>query len=294
MGGSINITAGAFSIADGTSLEASSFGNGVAGDILINVRDTFQARNGTTISSTARRSSGGNINVTARTIRLSDDSDITTNIFSGTGRGGNITLAAESIVALNDSDILAFARDGQGGNITLNTRAFFGQNYRPGSSPPFDGNRRVDIDASGTISGIISLPDVSFLQNSLTEFSQNLVDVSTLLTNSCIVRTRQQVGSFFITGSDGLPERPGEAPISAFPTGEVRSVKAEGRGQRAEGQKDAETRGHGDAETSIQNSKFKIQNSPTPSWKIGDPIVEPQGVYQLPNGQLVMSRECRD
>ncbi|PIG94620.1 hypothetical protein [Gloeocapsopsis sp. IPPAS B-1203] len=27
-------------------------------------------------------------------------------------------------------------------------------------------------------------------------------------------------------------------------------------------------------------------------WKIGDPIVEPQGAYRLPNGQLVLSREC--
>ncbi len=28
------------------------------------------------------------------------------------------------------------------------------------------------------------------------------------------------------------------------------------------------------------------------SWQIGDPIIEPQGVYQLPDGELVMSREC--
>ncbi|WP_254721799.1 TIGR03936 family radical SAM-associated protein [Kovacikia minuta] len=42
--------------------------------------------------------------------------------------------------------------------------------------------------------------------------------------------------------------------------------KAEGRGQRAEGQEDAGTRGHRDTENSIQNSKFKIQDSsPQPS-----------------------------
>ena len=28
------------------------------------------------------------------------------------------------------------------------------------------------------------------------------------------------------------------------------------------------------------------------SWQQGDPIVEPQGVYRLPNGKLVLSREC--
>ncbi|MUL37185.1 hypothetical protein [Gloeocapsopsis dulcis] len=30
----------------------------------------------------------------------------------------------------------------------------------------------------------------------------------------------------------------------------------------------------------------------THPWYIGDPIVEPQGVYRLPNGQLVLSCEC--
>ncbi|MUG93953.1 hypothetical protein F7734_16725 [Scytonema sp. UIC 10036] len=27
-------------------------------------------------------------------------------------------------------------------------------------------------------------------------------------------------------------------------------------------------------------------------WKVGDPIVEAQGVYRLANGELVLSREC--
>ncbi|MGF1479403.1 MAG: hypothetical protein ACFB4I_07915 [Cyanophyceae cyanobacterium] len=28
------------------------------------------------------------------------------------------------------------------------------------------------------------------------------------------------------------------------------------------------------------------------AWQISDPVVEPQGVYRLPNGQLVLSRQC--
>jgi filamentous hemagglutinin family protein len=296
-GGDINITANSLSILDGAELEASSFGRGVAGDILIRIHDAFQAKDGT-IASTSTRSSGGNINVTARTIRLRGDSDVTTNIFSGTGSGGNITLTAESIIALDDSDILAFAQNGRGGNIILNTPAFFGQNYYP--APPdtdprtLDGNNRVDINASGRVSGIVILPDLSFLQNSLTEFPQTLINTSNLLANSCIVRNQQQNGSFFITGSGGLPEHPGNASISAFPTGEVRSVQASGVGRL----EDSGAGEHGDAETqnSIQNSSTPHTSRLTPSetrpWKIGDPIAEPQGVYQLPNGELVMSRDC--
>jgi large exoprotein involved in heme utilization and adhesion len=32
--------------------------------------------------------------------------------------------------------------------------------------------------------------------------------------------------------------------------------------------------------------------NPNRPWQKGDPIVEPQGVYRLPNGKLVLSREC--
>ncbi len=32
--------------------------------------------------------------------------------------------------------------------------------------------------------------------------------------------------------------------------------------------------------------------TPRRDWKIGDPIVEPTGVYRLANGQRILSREC--
>ena len=41
----------------------------------------------------------------------------------------------------------------------------------------------------------------------------------------------------------------------------------------------------------LQSGSSAANPLPRP-WKIGDPIVEPQGVYQLANGELVMSREC--
>ena len=262
-GGSISLNTTNFSLINTGQISAQSEGKGNAGSIIINARGIFSASNGNII--TAAQSSGGEINISARSIRLQNDSDIKTNVANG--EGGNIILTANSIIALDDSDILAFAQQGKGGNITLNTLAFFGQNYRPGSPPPFDYNNRVDVNASGTVSGTVTLPDVSFLQNSLTQFSQSLVDPSRLLANSCIVRRGQEESSFNITGSGGLPDRPDNPSTSPFPTGEVRSVEAD-------------------------RSPTKTQNSSEPSWKLGDPIVEPQGVYQLPDGQLVMSREC--
>jgi large exoprotein involved in heme utilization and adhesion len=135
-GGTLTLAAGSLSITNGALLTSSTFGQGDVGDIVLRVRDTLRMVDGT-ISTISQFTSGGSIDITSQGIRLSGDSDIATAVFSGAGGGGNITLSANSIIALGDSDILAFARDDRGGNVTLNTRAFFGQNYRP--APPGPG-----------------------------------------------------------------------------------------------------------------------------------------------------------
>jgi large exoprotein involved in heme utilization and adhesion len=77
---------------------------------------------------------------------------------------------------------------------------------------------------------------------------------------SCIVRCDQQTGSFTIIGNNSLPI-PSQSDNSAYLTGTVQT---------------------------ISNSNVE-DNRP---WRKGDPIIEPTGVYRLPNGELVMSREC--
>jgi filamentous hemagglutinin family protein len=261
-GGSIFLKAQNLQLFESGQISAQSLGRGSAGNITIQVDNTLRANDGN-IATTAQ-STGGAINIGAKVIRLQGDSDITTNVANGDG--GSILLTADSIIALGDSDILAFAEQGRGGNITLNTRAFFGQNYRPGSPSPFDGNNRVDINASGTVSGIITLPDVSFIQSSLTQLSQTAIDTNQLLATSCIVRRNQpNPSSFYITGPGGLPDRPRTPPTPPVPTGEIRNLATDPNPQSA---------------------------APRP-WQIGDPIQEPDGVYQLPNGELILSHECR-
>ena len=243
---------------------------GTAGDIKINTGN-LTARNGK-ITTSSEQSSGGGIKITASNIRLFGNSDITTNVNSGAGGGGDITMKASSILAFGDSDILAFARDGRGGNITLDTRAFFGQNYRPaprGIDPrTLEGNNRVDVNATGTLaSGTILLPDTTFIQNSLTELPENQIDTDSILASSCIVRRNQPTqGRFTITGAGGLPQRPGDVQMSSFPTVDIETLPS-------------------DSTASTTN--------PNRPWQKGDPIIEPQGVYRLSNGNLVMSRECR-
>jgi filamentous hemagglutinin family protein len=238
-----------------------------AGDITLNVGDRLEMQDSSILSS-AFFTSGGNIQIAANRVRLRGVSEIGSQVLFGflnedlsalgisPGAGGNLKITAQSIIALERSDIFTFNQGGKGGNIIFDTRAFFGQNYRP-SAPGTDPvslkeNNRVDINASGAVSGVITLPDTTFIQNSLNQLPQTAIDTNTLLANSCIVRN-QQNGSFYITGTGGLPTNPSE--LSTYSTGTIQPTSAS-------------------------------------VWKPGDAIVEPQGVYQLPNGSLILSREC--
>ncbi len=262
-GGDIQIKTGSLSLTNGAALIASAEGRGNAGKIIVSARNTIAANDGLFSTFALRNSGGGAISLTAKTIRLLGNSDIATFVTSGVGGGGNITLTASSIIALNDSDILAFARDGRGGNVKLDTRAFFGQNYRPaapGTNPlTLQRNDRVDINATGTVSGIITLPDVRFIQNSLNQLPNNQIDTNKLLAQTCLIRQDQPEGTFYITGTGGIPNRPNDPALSAYPTNTIQPT---------------------------------AQTAQKP-WKLGDPIVEPQGFYKLANGRLVMSRECQ-
>ncbi len=266
------IDTGRLLVRDGAVISSRSTEQGTAGDINITARNTLEANNGT-IATSSEQSSAGGITITASNIRLFGNSDITTRVNSGVGDSGDIDLKAGSILAFDDSDILAYAENGRGGDITLDTRAFFGENYRPAprnTNPrTLDNNNQVDVNADAAAaanSGTITRPDTTFIQNSLTELPENQIDTDSLLANSCIVRRNQPTqGSFTITGSGGLPQRPGDAQMSSFPTVDIETLPSD---------------------------STPTNTNPNRPWQKGDPIVEPQGVYRLPNGKLVLSREC--
>ncbi|PIG94619.1 hypothetical protein [Gloeocapsopsis sp. IPPAS B-1203] len=193
-GGNITVKARSLLLIDGRELFASTYGQGDAGSIQVNATefvsisgiDSANGYSSRLFASTEDSSTGtgGEITISASNIRLRGDSDIRTDLTSSAGSGGNINLTANSIIAFDDSDILAFAPEGQGGNITLNTPVFFGFGYRPGASETnyaiLDGNNRVDVNASGAIaSGNITTPDTTFVQNSLTELPEDVLDANT-------------------------------------------------------------------------------------------------------------------
>lgn len=269
-GGDISIRADSLDLSDRARITAESSGRGNAGNIAIETSETVTAID-SRITTEADRASGGDIRVNTGDIRLRN-SDVVTRV-NQSGNGGDINLSADSVIAFGDSDILTFAPAGRGGNITFDTPAFFGQDYQPAdaSTDPetLQGNDRVDVNANGIVAGVITVPDVSLVQNSLADLPEAAIDTDQLLANSCIVRGNSVRGdsvrgdrpraSFAITGAGNLPVRPGDA-ASAYPTGTVRPIPPQS------------------------------DRTGNP----GDPIVEPQNLYRLPDGRIVLSRDCRD
>lgn len=274
-GGNLTINADTLQLTENVGVFARSEGSGEAGNIKINLKEYLNADKGQIITQ-AENSKGGDIEITAgKNIFLRNNSDIKATLSSTAGSGGSIKLNANAIVALEDSDILAFASEGKGGDITFNTRAFFSNPlYRSRSqtaeSPTkqelekLDGNNRVDVDATGRVStgNIIGIPDINFLENSLTELAQNPIDSEALVASSCVVRSKERSGTFFITGKSNFSHRPNDTVPSDYSAVEVQSIP--------------------------DNTSIK----PRRRWKIGDPIVEPSGVYRLENERRVLSREC--
>ena len=247
---------------------------GSAGDILINA-PTIQLDHGGKLNAESFSGNGGNISVqSSQLLLLRRNSSISTN--AGTdragGNGGNIIINTPLgfVVAIpqENSDITANAFKGNGGNVNITAQGIFGLQFRPELTPLSDITASSQFGISGSVA--INSPDTSSLQNSLTELPQNLIDTSNLIANSCIARSTQQTGSFLVTGAGGLPVRPGDAAVSSYPTGSIRSV------------------------SSGVSSNGSGSTTPVRSWQKGDAIVEPQGVYRLANGQLVMSRECSE
>ncbi len=98
------------------------------------------------------------------------------------------------------------------------------------------------------------------------KLSTNVINTDNIFTSSCVAQT-QSGSSFFIVESGGLKNHPQDSASAYFSTGKIQTI--------------------GDL------SEITPLNHNQP-WKIGDPIVEPTGTYRLPNGQLIISHQCKE
>ncbi|NEZ66403.1 S-layer family protein [Leptolyngbyaceae cyanobacterium CCMR0082] len=268
-GGDLIITSdGALTIQGAGDLTTESLGinTGAAGNLNI-VADSVLLNDGVELSAqTASTAGGGNINfLVDKGIILRWGSFInaeSTNETPGSGSGGNITLDANFVLTFPDenSDIIANAVGGDGGNIAINAAGIFGFTEQGifQTTDELRANVSSDISASSQAgqSGSINL-NADFEQTqAIDELPDNFINADQLVASSCIARSNNADSAFVITGNDGLPQQPTETlGLSSYDTGTVQL---------------------------------------SPEADVSQTLQEPEGIYQLADGRLVMGHRCKN
>jgi hypothetical protein len=123
-GGFIDMSAdNTFFLGSGASIAASSTlkwseSVGKSGDIRLAAGTSFSSTNAS-VTTAADSAEGGDIDIAAATIQLSEHTDISAKA-SGTGDAGSITLSARDSFQMVDSSVTTEAANSDGGNIKIN------------------------------------------------------------------------------------------------------------------------------------------------------------------------------
>lgn len=304
LAGDINIEVDSLALLNGGQIIAASNSSGAAGTLRIDATGRVEisgvdanflerTRNALTIGELTQPQSNltvqsnangpaGNIRLNARELVLTDQGSLIAE--SSTVDGGNIMLNLDQLLLLrNGGNITATAgtaqSSGNGGNVTINApfivaipaensditaNAFAGTGGRVsitaegvfGIEPRLQRTALSDITASSEqgVSGIVALNtlDTGFITSNLTDLVKNLVAPDTLVANSCIARS-QSNGTLVLNNSEGSSQQPSSSQ-SAYPAGSVQAIP--------------------------------------PLESNHSSVIEPQAIYRLSDGRLVMGRAC--
>lgn len=280
--GNLSMTAAQITLENQSVGTVSSLGSGRAGTLT--VASPFLTLNAGQLLAETATGEGGNIVLRVEdTLLLRNQSLISavSAVAGETGRDGAIAISTRFILAnaSEDSDIVATGLGRTvGDNILVNVSGeIFGTQIRQQRTPESDiiapGQRTLfNPEESTNTNNFDNANNTENILNPVADnAAQTQLDITLRLPESCIVRRNPLRNTFFITGTGGIPERPSDPPTPTFPTGTIRTVPEAAAAQPERGDR---------------------RNGEPHLWQPGDPIVEPQGVYRLLDGRLILSREC--
>jgi large exoprotein involved in heme utilization and adhesion len=187
-GGDIDINVnGKLIIQDNGFISVSSASkNGIAGKISINA-DKLEVKDGK-IFSLSFYTSGGNISINAKDMKIFNDSEVSATVFGGEGGGGDVTINSDAFVALETSSVTAKADQGKGGNILINSFAFLR-----------DGELKEVLNASSNVIGNdgtieINSPELD-ISGAIAALPGYYLDVSELLSDPCGAKRKNDMSS---------------------------------------------------------------------------------------------------
>ncbi len=301
--GNINIDTGQLIIKDGAAIVTTTWGQGSAGNIWVQARDSIRVTNSKILSGvaqgargdTGRIGEGGSINLTTGSLFLTDRGVVDAKTLSGNagnikmqvrdlllmrnnsqisasagtieagGDGGNISISAPFVVAVpsENSDIRANAHTGTGGRLDITANGIFGFQVQRQDTPDSDISASSRFGVQGSVT--LNTPDVD-PSRGLTNLPTEVVDASNQMAQNCRPgRAASEQSSFVVTGRGGLPPNPKE-PLSKDAV-QVDWVTLNPRGENR---------------SSPAVSVPKTSATPTP-------LVEAQGWLMNAKGQVVLT-----
>jgi filamentous hemagglutinin family protein len=199
--GSLTIKTPSLRLLNGGAVSVQNDGPGIGGNVQITA-NSLQIEDQSSITAVAKSGEGGNIDLQLRDLLLMRRESSITATAGGSGNGGNITIDAPIIVGLEDSDILANADQGRGGNIQITTQGIIGLQYRDRTTPEND----ITASSKFGVNGTVEVNNVGVDPNSgLVELSTTLIDSNQQVAAAC---SGTEGSSFVITGRGGIPQNP--------------------------------------------------------------------------------------
>ena len=255
--GSVAVFTPSIQVTEGGSLFVSNPGTGDGGNIAITANSIRLESQGSITASTSS-GRGGNVNLTSQNLFL-DSSNISASA-GNIGNGGNILINTNTLVALEDSNITANAFKGNGGNIQIFTQGLFSST-----------DSEIKADSEFGIDGVVDIQTLGLeVENSLTPLQDDFITSEQVVAGSCLARRNADSSSFVVTGSGNLPTNPDSEPHEWESLSKPTALSSE-RSQ------------------DVPDSNF-ISARP---WKIGDPIVEAQSIVRLPDGRVLLGSESQ-
>lgn len=245
-----------------SGLYASSLKTGASGNLKISTRSLLLNNQGK-IETTTVVGKGGNVRLQAKNLQLRNESKISVNALRGFSNGGDITINTDTLVALENSKITAGAFEGTGGNIQVNTQGLF-----LSSDSAINASSRFGID------GVVDIQTLDLeVENDLTLLPSNFLTSEQVVAGSCLARRNTSQSSFVVTGSGGLPLNPN----SEIQEWENLSSSKTDRQEQEEPR-------------NIIPTKLQVlpKSAAAKKWKLGDPIIEAQGIIKLAGGRVML------
>jgi large exoprotein involved in heme utilization and adhesion len=216
--GNITIASDGVNIGSGAGIAVNSLGTQTGGNLTLSA-DNVTLRDTAFISALTRSSSGGNINLNIQEqLILHDHSLISTE--AGTaqagGNGGNIDLDARLITGTRNSDIIANAFAGNGGSINISAQGLFGFAVENVNDPLEDTRSNITASSRFGASGTTNINRSVDPSKGLASLPNTLVDVSDLIDDRCAVTSAAGNSRFSATGRGGLPSSPLTLPTPLF------------------------------------------------------------------------------